>query len=581
MKFLVSQFAYLLSERESRGNLRALLRYLLFLAGLVTAYTVLFHVIMLLEGERHSWVTGLYWTLVVMTTLGFGDITFTSDLGRFFSIVVLMSGVVFLLVMLPFLFIRLFYAPWLEARVRLRAPRRVPDDMAGHVILVEYDAIAVELVERLQAADIPYVVLEPDPAKATQLMGDGVFVAAGEHDSRTTFERTRAAAARMVLANCEDTVNTNITLTVREVAADVPIVAFVEEDESVDILQLSGATTVLPLKRRLGEYLANRAVFGRAEAHVIGTRGPLRIAELPVQNTPLAGLAVRETRLRERTGLSIVGLWERGRLRTTYPQTPIGPDGVLVVAGTAAQLQALDALLPAEAPPSTPLIVIGAGKVGEAASEALAAKGAPVHVIDRDERALATVAPHAAATFAGDAADRHLLEHAGIASTPTVLLTTNDDAMNIYLAVFCRRLNPRLRIVSRITHERNVEAIHRAGADFVLSYTSLGVEAVMSLLGGYELLVLGEGVELFAVPVPPGLAGRRLRETGIGSVTGLSVVALKQGTSLTTDLSGEAVLSGDTELVMLGSVEQRRKFAEAFETTDGTRSGPWWKRLGA
>ena len=61
-----------------------------------------------------------------MSTLGFGDIIFTSDVGRLFSIVVLLSGVVFLLVMLPFLFIRLFYAPWLEARVRTRAPREIP-----------------------------------------------------------------------------------------------------------------------------------------------------------------------------------------------------------------------------------------------------------------------------------------------------------------------------------------------------------------------------------------------------------------------------------------------------------------------
>ena len=51
-----------------------------------------------------------------------------------------------------------------------------------------------------------------------------------------------------------------------------------------------------------------------------------------------------------------------------------------------------------------------------------------------------------------------------------MLLTTNDDAMNIYLAVYCRKLNRDLRIVSRITHERNVEAIHRAGADFVLRF---------------------------------------------------------------------------------------------------------------
>ena len=104
-----------------------------------------------------------------MSTLGFGDITFTSDTGRVFSIIVLLSGVVFLLVMLPFLFIRLFYAPWLEARVRLRAPRDVPAGMQGHVIIAEYDAIAAGLIERFEAEGIPYVVLEPDPGRAGQL----------------------------------------------------------------------------------------------------------------------------------------------------------------------------------------------------------------------------------------------------------------------------------------------------------------------------------------------------------------------------------------------------------------------------
>ena len=86
-------------------------------------------------------------TLVVMSTLGFGDITFTSDIGRLFTILVLLSGVVFLLVILPFLFMRLFYAPWLEARVRLRAPHFVPPKMRDHVIIAEHDGIAAGLAE--------------------------------------------------------------------------------------------------------------------------------------------------------------------------------------------------------------------------------------------------------------------------------------------------------------------------------------------------------------------------------------------------------------------------------------------------
>ena len=122
MKYLSSQLGFLFASGETRANLGALLKYFAFLVLLVSAYAVLFHLIMgRVEGQQHSWITGFYWTFVVMTTLGFGDITFTSDVGRLFSLVVLLSGVVFLLVMLPFLFIRLFYAPWLESRVRLRA----------------------------------------------------------------------------------------------------------------------------------------------------------------------------------------------------------------------------------------------------------------------------------------------------------------------------------------------------------------------------------------------------------------------------------------------------------------------------
>src|SRR5688572_7367961 len=248
MKYLSSQFGLLFAAGETRTNLAALLKYFAFLVAMITGYAVIFHLIMgRIEGQQHSWITGFYWTLVVMTTLGFGDITFTSDVGRLFSILVLLSGVVFLLVMLPFLFIRLFYAPWLEARVRLRAPRAARPGTTGHVIITEYDAVAIGLVERLRAAAIPYFIVEPDAATAARFVGDDLFVVTGDRDSRATYERLLTPSARLVVANCEDTVNTNITLTVREVAPHVHIAAVVEEEDSVDILQLSGATTVLPL----------------------------------------------------------------------------------------------------------------------------------------------------------------------------------------------------------------------------------------------------------------------------------------------------------------------------------------------
>ena len=565
MKYLSSQFGFLFAAGETRTNLTALAKYFAFLAAMIVVYAVIFHLIMgSVEGQQHSWITGFYWTLVVMTTLGFGDITFTSDIGRLFSMIVLVSGVVFLLVMLPFLFIRLFYAPWLESRVRLRAPRQARAGTSGHVIITEYDAVAVGLVERLNAARIPYFIVEPDAAKAARFVSEELSVIAGENDSRETYERLQTSGARLVVANCEDTTNTNITLTVREVAPRVHIAAVVEEEDSIDILHLSGATTVLPLKHQLGESLANRVNTGRAEAHVIGSFHQVEVAELPVRDTLLAGVRVRDSRLRELTGLSVVGLWERGRLQPAFPHTEIHPDAVAVVAGSAGQIRALNTLIAGNGT-TAPVLVIGAGKVGQAAARALKQKALVVYALDRDQQALATLAPQLDAVYAGDAADRETIERAGIGRAASVLLTTNDDAMNIYLAVYCRKLNPSLRIVSRITHERNVEAIHRAGADFVLSYTTLGVDSIMSLVDGNATVMLGEGVRLFEVRVPRSLAGRQLTATGIRSRTGLSVVAIEENDRVTTQLTAETLLPAGGTLLMLGNADQRQQFADAFE----------------
>jgi voltage-gated potassium channel len=78
MKYLFGQFAYMLVGTSER-NIRMLLKFLLLLITMVIVYSVLFHFLMVLEDKEFSWITGFYWTLTVMFTLGFGDITFDSD----------------------------------------------------------------------------------------------------------------------------------------------------------------------------------------------------------------------------------------------------------------------------------------------------------------------------------------------------------------------------------------------------------------------------------------------------------------------------------------------------------------------
>ena len=79
MKFLVAEVVTAARSRRGRRNFRVLFRFSLILAVLILVYSVVFHVLMQREGHEHTWITGFYWTLTVMSTLGFGDIEPVTD----------------------------------------------------------------------------------------------------------------------------------------------------------------------------------------------------------------------------------------------------------------------------------------------------------------------------------------------------------------------------------------------------------------------------------------------------------------------------------------------------------------------
>ena len=564
MKFVGSQLAYYLSDKEFKQNSKVLFKYLGILAVIIVLYSLLFHYIMDLEGQNHSWITGFYWTLTVMSTLGFGDITFASDLGRLFSILVLLSGVFMLLILLPFAFIRHFYVPLLESKNKNKVPRQVAGKTKDHIIICSYDVIARDLAQRLKQEDTPFYIIENNQEKALKDFNEGVPVIFGELDNEETFILANIKDAKLILVNRDDILNTKIILTIRDIAPNIPIVAIATDIESVDVQQLSGADHVLPVRKWLGEQLANRVNTQHAESHAIGQYEDLLIAELPIHNTPLVSKIIKNTNLRQKFGVSIVGIWERGRLQPIKGDEILTHDSVLVIIGNKEQLRNIDKLFHNYNVNPNPVLLIGGGRVGLAAAQSLQKNGVLVNVIDKDPEVCKKISPFCNQVFSGDASDYKLLKKAGILEAPSVLLTTHDDTMNIYLASYCRQLNKDVRIVSRISEAKNVDIIQKAGADFVLSYSTLGSEAVLSISKGQELTVLGEGFTLFIIPIPKSLEGKSLAESGIGSKTGLSVIAIKENDEVVTLLSPKTILPLDAEIVMLGNIDMKQKFNKIY-----------------
>ncbi|WP_069130544.1 potassium channel family protein [Rhodohalobacter halophilus] len=563
MKFLGSQLSYFFANRRTKTNVKKLLKFVGVLFLLYVTYSITFHYVAAYEGQDFSWLTGFYWVIVTMSTLGFGDIVFTTDVGKVFSMLVLFSGVLFLLVMLPFTFIEFFYAPWMKAQNQARAPKFLDPNTKDHVVITKLTAVTEALIKKLTSYKIDYVILEPDLQKALDLSDLDYKVVNLDPTDYETYQRICIKNASMLVAADSDTINTNVTFTAREFSESIKIVASANSIDSVDVLKLAGANHVIQLGDMLGRALARRTLGGNARVHVIGHIDNLVIGEATVKETPLIGKTLKESNLRENIGVNVVGIWERGEFIHPEPDTMINNESVLVLAGTVEQLRNYDEVVSIYHISDEPVVIIGAGRVGRAAARSLEERQVDYRIIDKNPERVST---HDNGKYIhGDAADIDVLKKAGLEKAHTVLITTHDDDVNIYLTIYCRQLKPDIEIISRATYERNVNTMHRAGADFVMSYASMGSSSIFNILEDKDVIMLAEGLNIFNYKVDEKLAGKSLVESDIRRKTGCTVIAIncKNERMLVNPPPSRELKLGD-EIVIIGSNEGEKLFTDRF-----------------
>lgn len=560
MKFFSSQITYFISNKNTKTNIAKLLKFIAVLLALIGVYGILFHIIMELEGQKHSWMTGFYWTLVTMSTLGFGDITFTSDLGRFFSMIVLGSGVVVLLIMLPFTFIEFFYAPWMEAQSRARAPRELPDSTKDHVVITTFDPITKSLIEKLSQYQKEYVLLVNDLTKALDLYDDGYRVMLGEADDPETYKKLQIHQAALVVSTGSDMFNTNVAHTVREFNKEIKIVSTANSHDSVDILKLAGSNNVLHMGNLLGRSLSRRTLGQDARVHTIGRLGDVVIAEATAHDTPFVGQTLRETQLREKLGINIVGIWERGNFLGAHPDTLISDHSVLMMAGSVKQLRKYDELVGIYGVNEEPVIIIGGGRVGRAAAYHLKRRNIRFKIIDKNPDRILNPANF----ILGDANDINTLKKAGIDSAHSVIISTNEDDINIYLTIYCRHLRPDIHIVARSTIERNVHSLHRAGADFVMSYATMGANAIFNIYEDNDIIMIAEGLNVFSLKTPTKIAGKTIIEADIRKNTGCSVIAYTSEGEQFINPDPNLPIPENSDLILIGETQAEENFIQLY-----------------
>jgi len=121
-------------------------------------------------------------------------------------------------------------------------------------------------------------------------------------------------------------------------------------------------------------------------------------------------------------------------------------------------------------------IVCGADPVAEYIVEDLHATNRPFVVVASDHDELESLMENYPdqAFVEGDATDNSVQLKAGIENAEGLFAVTEDDNQNLVISLTAKQLNPKVKVVSRCSHAKNVEKMQTVGVDSVVSTASIG-----------------------------------------------------------------------------------------------------------
>jgi voltage-gated potassium channel len=264
-----------------------------------------------------SFLDVVYFTMISITTTGFGDIAPITDRARLIEAIIVTPvriAVLFIFVGAAYDFvIKRSWEKWRMARIQ--------EQLTDHVVVLGYgisngESVG-ELIERgIDPRTIVVIDLDEDRLAAAEKLGVNVMNADATRDETLKSVRIAEASSVLVSAGRDDT-SILIVLTVRHLAPDVPISVVVRADDNELLARQAGANIVINPVRFTGlllagsvkgahiaDYLADLASVGGRVQLVERVVGPEECGK------PITDLKSGGTGLRVYRNGRAIGFWE-------------------------------------------------------------------------------------------------------------------------------------------------------------------------------------------------------------------------------------------------------------------------------
>mgnify|MGYP000342022544 CR=1 FL=1 len=526
--------------------------YLSLLFTVVAAYTLAYQFGMThFEGDPRSLLESFHFVVETFTTTGYGeDAPWQAPQMLALVITMQLTGVFLIFLTLP-----LFVVPWVERRLEVEPPAAV--DMSDHVVVCGFSARGEALVGELEAQHVPYVIVESDRSTAQDRFEDGQPVIFGDPESTEVLENACVSDARAVVIDESDEHNATIALSVREIDDEVQTVCFAEDPDIAVYLRYAGADQVLSphdiLGRSLADKVTSAVTTSLGETVEIGT--DFEIVEMPIQGgSPLDGVKLAESGIRERTGANVIGSWFSGEfVGAPDPNRVIDRNCILLVAGRESQLETLkDLTQSTERRRRTQgVIIAGYGEVGSTVKEALAKEDIDTTVVDREEKPGVDVV--------GDITDEQVLQEADIDDAGAIILALGADTATVFATLVVREARDDIDVVCRVDERESSSKLYAAGADYVLALSTVSGRMLAQNILGEDVMALDKQIDIVRTTAMD-LAGQTLAEANIRARTGCTVIAVERDDDVLSDLGPDFRIQADDALIIAGTDEDISRF---------------------
>ena len=210
-------------------------------------------------------------------------------------------------------------------------------------------------------------------------------------------------------------------------------------------------------------------------------------------------------------------------------------------------------------------IICGAGRVGRSVARELARKPIPFLVIDTDEHKLKRYADAGWLTLQGDATHESVLRQARVEHAKGLVAATTTDAINIYVILTARELNPKLKFIARASEESAEKHLITAGADSVVSpYNFAGYRIAQTFMRPHVVDFFDTAMnqqrtlEIEEIQVQPGsaISDKTLEASRLRQESGVIVLAIKgEGSEMRFNPAPNDVIHTGDHLIAMGDTE--------------------------